>query len=271
MKYIQFITAILGLFFLTSCEDVIDVDLNTAPSRLVIDASINWYKGTDGSQQTIRLTRTSAYYAPAVPLVSGATVYITSAGNTFNFAETANAGEYVCTNFVPVIGQNYVLTVIAEGETYTASETLFPVPPIAPEVEQDNDAGVTGDDIEITFHYQDNGNLYNYYFIRLDCPIAPFPELHTRDNEFAYGNLLYSNYDHEDLAAGDPVTFTLYGISEPYQNYMGIVINASDSGGPFETTPANARGNIVNQTNAGNYALGYFRLSEADTKTYIVE
>ena len=42
-------------------------------------------------------------------------------------------------------------------------------------------------------------------------------------------------------------------------------------GGPFETQPATVRGNIINQTNPDNFALGYFRLSEVDEFIYTIE
>ena len=45
-----------------SCEDVIDVNLNNAEPRLVIDASINWFKGTTGNEQSIKLTLTAPYF-----------------------------------------------------------------------------------------------------------------------------------------------------------------------------------------------------------------
>ena len=61
MKNIKYILLILTVFFFSACEEVVDVDLNTAPPRLVVDASINWVKGTDGSQQTIKLTMTGSY------------------------------------------------------------------------------------------------------------------------------------------------------------------------------------------------------------------
>jgi hypothetical protein len=31
------------------------------------------------------------------------------------------------------------------------------------------------------------------------------------------------------------------------------------------------RGNIINTTNSDDFPLGYFSVSEADTKTYIIE
>lgn len=46
---------------------------------------------------------------------------------------------------------------------------------------------------------------------------------------------------------------------------------ASGNGGsPFQTTPSGVRGNIVNQTNSKNFAYGYFRLSEVDVKTILL-
>jgi hypothetical protein len=45
-KAIQ-ITVLLLSFLFVSCEEVIDVNLNTGPPKLVI-ASINWLKGTSG-------------------------------------------------------------------------------------------------------------------------------------------------------------------------------------------------------------------------------
>jgi hypothetical protein len=51
MKNIKYILLLMIAMFAAGCEDVVDVDLNTAAPRLVIDASIDWEKGTDGSVQ----------------------------------------------------------------------------------------------------------------------------------------------------------------------------------------------------------------------------
>ena len=95
----------ISLFF-TSCEEVVDVDLDKAPPKLVIEASINWEKGTTGTQQTIKLTTTSGYFEDKIPTVSGATIFVkNSGGEQFNFVEVPNTGRYVCKTFKPVINE----------------------------------------------------------------------------------------------------------------------------------------------------------------------
>ncbi|MFT6749619.1 MAG: hypothetical protein ACJAQ1_001569, partial [Flavobacterium sp.] len=65
----------------------------------------------------------------------------------------------------------------------------------------------------------------------------------------------------------------LQSISLPYFNYMSKLINISGSnaGSPFATPPATVKGNIINTTNFGDFALGYFNLSEIDTRNYVIE
>ena len=99
---ISLICVVLLSVFFNSCQDVVDVPLDTESPRLVIEASINWHKETTGNIQKIKLTTTTSYYTNVIPTVSGATVYIeNSANDVFNFIETPNTGEYICTNFVP--------------------------------------------------------------------------------------------------------------------------------------------------------------------------
>ena len=53
---------ILLLCLLTSCEEVIEVDLEESEPRLVVEASIIWFKGTEGTDQVIKLTETTPFY-----------------------------------------------------------------------------------------------------------------------------------------------------------------------------------------------------------------
>ena len=88
----------------TACEDVIDLELNSAEPRLVIDASLNWIKGTDGKNQLIRLTLSAPFYDLEVPPANGAVVTVTDSNNNiFNFIEDGDTGVYVNNAFIPEI------------------------------------------------------------------------------------------------------------------------------------------------------------------------
>lgn len=265
-------TLLLSTLSLTSCEDVVDVDLNTASPKLVIDASIKWQKGTLGDTQTIKLTTTTGYFEDVIPTVSGAIVFITDSNSIqYDFNEDIGTGIYMCINFNPVLNETYVLTVIHNGQTYLATENLIPSPTID-SVAQNDEGGFTGDDIEVKFFFQDNGLLDNFYLIQFNASFSTLPEYSVVDDEFFQGNQMFGLYFNEDLKPTTSLKFTLHGISERYHNYMNVLLGvAGNSGGPFQAPPATVRGNIVNQTNFDNFALGYFRLSETDTMTYTVQ
>ncbi len=271
MKNIKCVLLFVVAVFLTSCEDVVDVDLNESAPRLVIDASINWQKGTAGNLQTVRLTTTAGYFENTIPTVSNATVFITDAnGTVFNFTENPGTGNYICNDFVPELNRNYVLTVVHEGETYTASETLKPVPPIDM-ITQRNDGGFVGEDIEIKTFFTDDATTHDYYLIKYQPSYSVIPEFDISSDEFFQGNQYSDFFSSEDLTSGDTLGISLRGISEQYYNYMDILSNITGGGGPFQAPPANLKGNIVNQTNFNNYAFGYFSVSEMDSRDYLVE
>ena len=254
------------------CEDVVDVDLDNSNPRLVIEASIQWKKGTNGNQQKIKLSTTTDYFSNTIPVVSNATVFITDASNTYTFVENQGTGEYICTNFNPIIGETYDLTVIANGETYTATETLRPVPTIE-SIEQNNEGGFLGDEIEVKFFFQDNGSTNDFYLVQFNTSFNILPEYDVVDDEFFQGNQMFGLYSNEDMKSGDMLSFTLHGISERNYNYLNILLGIAggNGGSPFSTPPATVRGNFVNQTNPDNFAFGYFSVAETDTRVYVIE
>jgi hypothetical protein len=273
MKLLQIVLIIsVGLFF-TACEKEITVSLETASPRLVIDASIDWIKNTAGNEQKIVLSTTTGYYSPEFPSVSGAVITVTNPSNTiFEFVETVGTGQYICRNFLPEIGQTYNLKIVLNGATYTASETFTAVPKIEDNIDQNNKGGDAGDEVEVTFYYKDDASEINYYQTRVAQPHTAVPELEVEDDEHSSGNLMQESFSDENLKAGDQVDIKLYGISKSYYNYMYKLILASgNDGNPFATTPGAVRGNIINQTDSKNYAFGYFRLAELDTKRYTIK
>jgi len=273
MKIYKSLLIIITGFFLIACEDVVEADLDTAEPRLVIDASINWIKNTPGNEQKIRLSTTTAYYSNEFPAVSGADITIKNSANTiFNFVENPGTGEYICTYFEPVIGETYTLTIYLNGETYTATETLMGVPHIENTIDQNNTGGISGDETEIIYYYQDNAAQENYYLNSVKNPHIAFPEYRAEDDQNNQGNLVPIFYSNKNLKPGDTVHIQLFGISKRYFDYFRKLLSASGNNNtPFPTTPTSIRGNIINQTHSENFAYGYFRLSEADQKNYVIQ
>jgi Domain of unknown function (DUF4249) len=269
MKKITLILTLIVLAFLASCEDVVQVDLTTAAPKLVVEASINWKKGTSGNEQRIKLTTTTDYYSNVIPKVSGAIVFIKNSTNTtFNFVELASSGEYICNDFIPVLNDTYTLTIISNKNTYTATETLKSVAPIT-RIVQNNQGGFTGKDIEIKTFFNDPANETNYYLYNNQVK----SNYYVDDDEFFNGNEFFSISQNDKLQIGDKIEISHYGISKAYYNYMNVLVSiaGNNGGGPFQSPPATVRGNIINTTDSNNYPLGYFSLSEVDVQNYTIE
>lgn len=278
MKKIISIIAILTVILFSSCEKVITVDLDTQPPRLVIDAALVWVKGTDGKNQTIKLTTTTGYYQQTIPKVSNATVYVTNSANVrFNFLEEPNTngptGKYTCNNFAPVVGETYTLTVINNGATYEGTEKLIAVNKIE-DVEQKNDLGLNKDQYGIKVNFRDPANQNNFYLFSFETVTRKFPDYEVFDDQFFQGKLGFGVFSDAESKTGDNIKVKFRGVSERYFNYMKIIIATADGGadGPFAPVPSsNIRGNMINKTNNSNYCLGYFSLSESDQIDYVLK
>jgi hypothetical protein len=278
MKNIKlFIVLLIASFSVISCEEVVDVDLETAAPKLVIDASIKWEKGTTGNVQKIKLTTTTDYYSNTIPVATGAAVTVTnttlSTPVTYQFIENGQTGEYICNSFSPVIGNEYALSVTYKGQTFTSVSTFMATPVII-STEQSVKPGIEGKDVyEIKFYFQDNGNEDNFYLVGAKNKNVAYPEYGVLTDEFYQGNEMFAFYRDEDLKKGDVIEFSLQGITEKYSNYMSklLSIAGSDGGNPFATAPATLRGNIVNKTNPDDYPFGFFHLAEIDSDVYTIQ
>lgn len=260
-------------FLVSSCEDVITVDLDEADPKLVIEAAINWQKGTSGNTQKIKLTTTTGFYSAQIPKVSGANVTIRNSQNTvFVFNEVGTTGEYVCSNFAPVINETYTLTIINNGNTYTATETLKAVAPIS-RLEQNDQGGFTGNEKEIKTYYLDPVGEPNYYLYKYSYSNQRKSDFYVDRDEFFDGNEFFSISQNDELKKDDTIEVTHYGISRAYYNYMSVLVSiaGNSGGGPFQSPPATVRGNIVNTTAPENFPLGFFSLSEIAVSNYIVQ
>jgi hypothetical protein len=118
LQIIIFISFLTALF---SCEDVIQIDLNSADPQIVIDAVVTDQSGP----YTIKINKTGDYFEPSVfPAVCGAVVQITDDAGSFETLQETEPGIYQTDSLQGTPGRAYSLTVIAEEEEYTASSCM---------------------------------------------------------------------------------------------------------------------------------------------------
>lgn len=269
--YIKSLVVILTVVF-SSCSDVIDVDVPVAAPRLVIEASIDWEKGTAGNEQMIKLSTSTPYFNSEIDnTVTGASVKITNNTDNSEFVFIdMNDGTYTISDFIPVVNQNYTLEVIYNGETYMAEETLIPVVDVE-DIYQTVDGGFNIEALEVNVDFIDPAGVENYYFFKFKEQGDLLPELLDVPDEFTDGNRMTVFYEKEEdddigqkeFEVGDVAKIEFYGVSKQYFNYIGLLIEQYDSvGDPFSSAPVALRGNCVNPEKPSNYAFGYFRLSQ---------
>jgi len=252
---------------------VIELQVPNAKPRLVIDASLNWFNNTSGNNQTIKLFLSAPFFNDQIPPAIGANVFVTDQNNSvYNFIDSNNNGLYECFNFSPVLNEKYELTIIFNGETYVGKETMTSVTPID-YIEQNNDGGFTGEEIEIKAFYTDPVAEENYYFFEFQEEFETNPFLEVYNDVFTNGNQIFAFYSNEDTKPGNELSINNYGISKQFYEFMYLLLQQTSDGGggPFEVQPATVRGNCVNQTNPENFPFGYFRVSQASNIVYTIE
>ena len=120
-------------FLVVACNTDVDVDLQEAKAPLVVDAFI-YHKA---EPQIVDLTTANTYFDSSEPIgVSGATVQITDLETSlvYDFDEES-AGKYVWNPTNPsdsfgIVGNTYVLNIVANGKNYTSTSKLNRVVPV---------------------------------------------------------------------------------------------------------------------------------------------
>lgn len=277
------LSALSLLFF--SCTDVVDVEVQSDTSRLVIEASLDWEKGTTGNVQTIKLRNSSPFFDTTTnTAVTGAMVKVTNDTNGMEFQfDDQNNGTYTTDVFEPILGQTYTLEVVYNDEVYKATETLNAVPDIT-EIYQGTEDGFDQEALEVHVVFTDPPEKGNSYLFKFDIEGELLPDLEVAYDEFINGNEVDWWYEKEEneeegedadesegFQPGETVGIEMYAISMAYKNYLEILTSQLGGVGLFEATPVSLRGNCINETNPENYAHGYFRLTEYNDLTYTFE
>jgi hypothetical protein len=272
MKKIYFYRILL-LLALTSCEEVVDIDLNYSDERLVIEGQLNWIKENNQTEQLIMLSKTTPYFENLRIPANGAQVRVVdSKENIYQFQEEGNTGNYYPLDTIPyLLGAELTLHIDFENQTYSGSEVLNSVTSIY-KIEQDSIPLFGNLATQLEAYSMDPVNEDNYSFFEFTSDRLDEPQYNVFRDDFSNGSEYYGVLFDSNLKKGDFVRIRQYGLSKTaYQFWFLLILQNTQQGGPFQTNPANLNGNMVNLSKPENSPLGYFRVSEVSEIIYQIK
>ena len=213
-KYIILLSIILGL---SSCEDIIDVNLNDADARYVIDANLN----NLSNRQIIKISQTVPFSATvsSAPVEDAAVTVQDDSGRLYSFLHVGD-GQYQATNFRPIENRAYNLKVNIGSEEFTATSYMHPY------VQVDS-LGVMEDEVfgemrySVNLKFTDPKDTDNYYKYSISVNNKPFEFARVFSDKFNDGLFVtHELTDRENtLAVGDSVSVTRYIIDQHVFKY----------------------------------------------------
>ncbi len=302
-KYSLIVALFIAIIF--SCQDPIDVELSPTNGQVNVDA---WL--TDQSEtQVIKLRRVSPYFdSSPSPIITGATVTVVDdLGNTFEFEETNQTGNYTWTptagETLGEVGRQFFLNIDINGKQYISSSTMNRIMPI--------------DSLVSTFLEEEFGQAEGYYaelFAR-DFPgvgdtywiktfkngeflnkareisivydaaftagggvdgvtfIAPIRQSVNRSPDL--DDESEDSFDVAPWAAGDSIRVEIHSINQGAFSFLEESFTQMTLGDAalFAEPPANVPTNIipVNVDDPADEAVGFFNVSAVSQTGYIIQ
>lgn len=264
MKPVFFLPLFL-LFF--ACEEVIQLDLDSAGPRLVAEANLDATQGAC----TLKLTRSGDFYQNnTFEAVTGAQAVLRLAGVEYAFTEEGS-GEYRLTGLAPSPGDTAVLRfVLADGQAVESKPALVPSPVpldtllIAPNAA----AGGPGGGAEqylLTAEWQDEAGKENYYRLKIDRNDELLSELYLlADDRLGDGARISRPVIRQSFGRGDVLRVKLLSVNRDYYDYFTDLANAGGRG-LAAPAPYNPKSNWTAET------LGYFGIWQQSESLVKVE
>lgn len=236
---------------IVSCEDVIDVELNSTEPRIVIEGKI----GERGSQYSVTISKTGDYFEPSTfPRVSGAFVKIyCEYGNQGTLFEQEELGLYMNSSFRSLPGRFRRLRVEVDGEVYTATSTMpYPIGISRLAYEYNEGGGFYDEGYVLFCYFNDPVGRDDYCRLVVERNGEDIDDYKMYDGKWSDGKEVRFDWGGFDL--GDELVVKLFTLDEPVYDYFVTLANvvASDVSSESGSSPANPNSNL------SNGALGYF-------------
>ena len=289
IKTIKFIFCFLAIIAFTSCEDVVQVDLEEGEPIITIDAFVNDMR----SQQKVRLTYTDGYFSQKTnDPIQGASVSIRdlTTGMDFIFTDN-NDGNYVY-NLSPSdtlgrVGHDYELTVTHQGNVYKSTSRLNRTAQVDSLLVEFQEAGAFGGEEGYRFAFLGfdiPGDTMDYYWIKSYRNGVFFNKGGDINvcADAAYGQGADGFPFITPIAEGitprgevfnkfDVCRAEIHSINLQTFNFLLQVQTQTTNSGLFATSPENVKCNITNTTNSNVKVVGWFCMSAVGFKEGVAQ
>jgi hypothetical protein len=261
---ILFLTIIVGMSI--SCRKIIDIDLNSAAPKLVVEANIT---DQPGPYKVTLATSVNFDESNYFPPATGATVVISdNAGNIDTLTETF-PGNYLTNYILGVTGRIYTLNIFYGGKNYSAVSTLHtPVQidsvAISTVATGGPGSGLTGGggggggmghsfSKTVTAYFHDPAGISNYYRLIFFKNTVEIKRLFVVEDRLQDGKNISIGLSEKSNAvvSGDLITVQMQPINKSDYDFF-YTLNQLFRDGMQASTPANPT------TNIEGGALGYF-------------
>ncbi|MFT3946394.1 MAG: DUF4249 domain-containing protein [Agriterribacter sp.] len=258
----------LLVVFISSCEKVIDINLNDAEKKYVVEAVVT---DEPGSAQVLISQTKNFSDDNQFTGVAGATVTISDDDGNDHVLAESSAGVYQSADITGESGKKYTLKVEVDGNVFTASSTM------PAKVNMDSlyvaDEFMFGEVRKLAnVAFNDPAGLGQSYRFILYINGAKRNGVYIRNDEYTDGNLtnisLFAGGDNNDdkgIKAGDIVRADMLCIDEAVYKYWYSFGTSGATGESNTASPANP------VTNIQGGALGYFSAHTVQTKMVVAQ
>ncbi|MEE9431659.1 MAG: DUF4249 domain-containing protein [Melioribacteraceae bacterium] len=276
---------VLATLFVISfgCTEVVDVELNSADPKIVIEGSIT--ESVDQAERyniaTVRLSKTIDYFNPKdFPKVTNAIVEISdSEGNTKTLTEVSQ-GLYQAHGISSKFGGKYTLNVEVENKFYEAkSELVKPLQLDSLSHFTNKIDGMDGD--VITYYFKDDPNKEDYAQAKLYVngkqilldSFDLYSDQYVNGREIDIGIQFLDDTTSatgDRLVKGDVVEIELVSFNKSAYTYFDVLDDLINTDGEG----INFGGNAIPDnppTNLTNDALGYFGAYSVSRKSITIK
>jgi hypothetical protein len=261
----KIVSLFTGILFFTACEKVIDIPLEDADRKFVIEGVLRDNPG----ENYILISKTgSVYESSNFEKISGASVIVTDKNGTqYTFSEVVGApGRYTHPTFATSTNNSYNLQVISGTETFTSSSESFYKPELdsLSYLEQVGTFGVGTDTTYLVFfNFTDKAGEENHYRLIVYVNGVADGTYYITNDELFDGQTYSQPVFATTIEKGDTVVMELLSMDKSAYTYFFSLSNATAEG-PFAPTPANPVSNIEGG------AIGYFNAYTSDTMSIII-